>query len=108
MNSYWGGWAGHPARILMLHTDWGIQWAVTGVLRQFYTLREHDITTKVKAARYALGHLPVRWHGLIQDAINIRHGIRKSAYRFRIMRTLEAVRFLRFVIETCTIEYART
>ena len=72
MNSYWRSWAIDPRRIIVLYSDWGIPWAILGVLRQFYTFQESSITTKVRAARYALGCLPLRWHTLIQEAINIR------------------------------------
>lgn len=106
LNSYWAAWTRSPVRILMLHSDWGVQWSVTGVLRQFYSFREHGIATKVKAAQYALCHIPTRWHRLIQEAINIREGKRESLYRFRITRTFEAVNFLRFMIQRCNTQYA--
>ena len=105
LNTYWAGWASQPVRIAMLYSDWGIQWAVTGVLRQFYTFRENTITTKIKAAEYALGCLPRRWHPLIQEAINIREKKGRSAYSFRIARTFEAAGFLRFIIQTCNTLY---
>ena len=105
LNTYWAGWASRPVRIAMLYSDWGIQWAVTGVLRQFYTFRENTITTKIKAAEYALSRLPGRWHPLIQEAINIREKKSSSAYSFRIARTIEAIRFLRFIIQTCNTLY---
>ena len=85
----------------MLSSDWGIQWVVTGVLRQFYTFTENTITTKVKAARYALGHLPARWHPLIQEAINIREGTKESLYRNKIVRAADAFQFLNYIIQTC-------
>jgi hypothetical protein len=85
----------------MLLSDWGIQWAVLGVLRQFYSFRENAITTKACAGEYALTCLPARWHPLIREALRIRAGQKRSAYRFRPMRTVEALRFLRFIIQTC-------
>jgi len=42
------------------------------MLRQYYTLREKKITSKVDAGRYALEHLPQEWHPLIQEAVRIR------------------------------------
>lgn len=101
LNSYWANWASQPARMILLYSDWGIQWAITGVLRQFYTFRENTITTKIKAAEYALGCLPARWHPLIQEAINIRKKKKGSVYRFKMIRTWEAIRFLKFIIQTC-------
>jgi hypothetical protein len=105
LNTYWAGWASQPARIILLMSDWGVQWTVTGVLRQFYTLQENSVTTKIKAAEYALGCLPERWHPLIQDAIDIRKGNSRSTPWFKIARMYEAVRFLKFIIQTCNAIY---
>jgi len=105
MNSYWVSWTNRPGRILSLYSNWGIQWTVLGVLRQFYTFKENSITTKVRAARYALGCLPARWHRLIQEAIDIREGKRISAYRSRIVRMIEAVDFLKYVIQLCNTSH---
>ena len=101
LNTYWRKWTRQPDRFVVLLSDWGVQWAVLGVLRQFYSFREDSITTKTKAGEYALTCLPTRWHWLIQEAINIREGKRASAYRFRITRAVDAVKFLKFVIRTC-------
>ncbi|MGE5463089.1 MAG: aminoglycoside adenylyltransferase domain-containing protein [Syntrophothermus sp.] len=106
LNTYWRSWTTRPKRILILYSDWGIQWAVTGVLRQFYSFRENTLTTKIKAARYALDHVPERWHPIIQEAINIRENRDRSLYRFRTTRMLEAVRFLKYMIQTCNSSYS--
>lgn len=103
LNSYWMSWTKRPGRILAMYSDWGIQWAVLGVLRQFYTFNEHSITTKVRAGCYALGCLPVRWHQLIREAIDIRQGKEESTYRLRIVRMIEAVNFLKYVIQLCNV-----
>jgi hypothetical protein len=108
LNSYWAGWTKRPERILTMYSNWGIQWAVLGVLRQFYTFSENSITTKVRAGRYALGCLPARWHPLIEEAIRIREGQNESAYRFRVARMIEAVRFLRYMIQFCNVSFPRT
>ena len=99
LNTYWRKRTRHPRRIAVLYSDRGIQWAVLGVLRQFFTFRESSITTKVKAGEYALGCLPHRWHLLIQEAINIRQGRKGSSYRFRFGRMVQNVRFLNYVID---------
>ena len=101
LNTYWRSWTRRPRRIAVLYSNWGIQWAVLGVLRQFFTFRENSITTKVKAGEYALGCLPSRWHPLIQEAIDIRQGQKGSSYRFRFGRMMETVRFLNCVINIC-------
>ena len=101
LNSYWRSWTHHPRRIVVLYSDWGIQWVVLGVLRQYFTFRENSITTKVRAGEYALGSLPKQWHPLVQEAINIRQGKNDSFYRSRFGRMVETVRFLNYVIDTC-------
>ena len=101
LNTYWRSWTRHPRRVGILYSDWGIQWAVLGVLRQFFTFRENSITTKVKAGEYALGCVPRRWHSLIQEAINIRQRQNGSSSRFRSGRMMETVRFLNYLINIC-------
>jgi len=105
LNSYWVRWANRIDRHLVMLSDWGIQWAVSGVLRQYYTFTESSITTKGKAEEYALTSLPTRWHPLIQEAIDIREGHKQSAYRSRILRMREAVRLLKWVIQTCNARF---
>jgi hypothetical protein len=105
LNSYWAGWTRRPDALGALLLDRGLQWAVLGVLRQFYSFRENTITTKTKAGEYALTCVPSRWHPLIQDAIDIREGKKASAYQFRIVRMMEAVKFLKFIIQTCNASF---
>jgi hypothetical protein len=103
LNSYWASWTKRPDGFIVMLSDWGIQWTVLGVLRQFYSFRENTITTKTKAGEYALTCLPIRWHPLVQEAIDIREGKKRSAHRFRIVRAIEAVRFLKYIIQTCNL-----
>jgi len=101
LNTYWARFTDTPKRMALLLSDYGIHWTVLGVLRQFYTFREHDITSKSGAGIYALRHTPKRWHQLIQEALNIRAGTGGSYYRSRIVRALVARAFLKYVIATC-------
>ncbi|MEP7289158.1 MAG: aminoglycoside adenylyltransferase domain-containing protein [Chloroflexota bacterium] len=101
LNTYWVNFTNKPRRIAWIYTDDGLQWAVLGVLRQFYTFKEKGITSKTGAGEYALTHLPSRWHRLIQEALNIRGEVRGSLYKSRISRTVETVNFLKYVIRTC-------
>ncbi len=105
LNTYWAAWARKPVQQVKLLTDWGIQWVVLGVLRQFYTFRENDITSKLAAGKYALAHLPTKWHRLIQEALDIREGTHESHHNFRIVRAIEAVRFLNYIIESCNAQF---
>jgi hypothetical protein len=103
LNSYWASFTRNPRRVAWLLNDYGIQWAVLGVLRQFYTFRKHAITSKVGAGRYALEHTPPQWHQLIQEAINIREGSMRTAYRSRIVRAITARAFLQLIIAACAL-----
>jgi hypothetical protein len=105
LNTYWRGFTRKPPRMLWLIYDYGIQWVILGVLRQFYTFREHDITSKTGSATYGLKHLPARWHPIIQEALNIRHQTKNSLYRSRITRALDAMRFLNYIIAVCNNLY---
>jgi hypothetical protein len=88
MNTYWRSWTCQPGRVAILYSNWGIQWAVLGVLRQYFTFKENTITTKVKAGEYALGSLPQRWHPLIREAIQIRKTKQVTSYRSRLGRMM--------------------
>lgn len=101
LNTYWASWTRRPDRILVLLSDWGVQWAVLGVLRQFYSFREGSIVTKTQAGNYALTCLPSEWHPLIREAIQIREEGKRSGYFGRIGRMIHTVDFLKFVIESC-------
>ena len=101
LNTYWASWTKSPDKIVRLLTDSGIEWAVLSILRLYYSLIEHTITSKVGAGEYGLTHLPERWHCLIREALNIRNEVHGSIYRSRITRTIEAVAFLKYVIQSC-------
>ena len=101
LNSYWASWTTSPARIARLLTDDGLHWAVLGVLRQFYTFREHAITSKTDAGAYALMQVPARWQRIVQEALNLRQQTGVSAYRSRTFRAWEAVSFLKYIIRVC-------
>jgi hypothetical protein len=45
LNTYWAAYTNQPRRMAWLFADYGIQWAVLGVLRQYYTFQERDITS---------------------------------------------------------------
>jgi hypothetical protein len=106
LNTYWVRWTRRPSCLITMLSDWGIQWTVLGVLRQFYSFRENSITTKTKAGEYALTCVPTCWRRLIQEAINIRAGKKPSAYRFRVVRMVEAVNFLKYIIQSCNADFS--
>jgi hypothetical protein len=105
LNTYWASYTRNPTRMAWLLSDYGVQWAVLGVLRQYYTFREHDIISKTGAGEYALKHLPVRWHPLIQEAIAIRERDNTPFYHLRIVRAVKAISFLKYVIDVCNARW---
>jgi hypothetical protein len=98
MNTYWKLFTTNPTRIAWMLAEWGIQWTVLGVLRQYYTFCENDITSKIGAGEYALTHLPARWHKIIQEAVNIRNERPTRLYRSPLTRAYDAWQLLRYVI----------
>ncbi|MBN9392453.1 MAG: DUF4111 domain-containing protein [Chloroflexi bacterium] len=101
-NTYWASYTRKPGRMAQLLTGWGIEWAVLGSLRQLYTFRENDITSKSGAGRYALKNLPAKWHPLVQEALNLREQPdAPSLYTSKVFRAFQAVRFLRYVRKEC-------
>jgi len=81
--------------------DEEIEWSVLGVLRQFYTLKEHDITSKLGAGKYALEHLPSEWSNIIQEAIRIREQSTRSSYQTNEEKISDTIHFLTFLIQQC-------
>jgi hypothetical protein len=100
--SYWASWTRRPIRMALLLSDWGIQWTVLGVLRQFYTLRERDLTTKTGAGEYALTCLPQRWHRVIREAIRLRDTPARSLYHSRLARACDAYLLLQYIFSLFT------
>jgi hypothetical protein len=99
INSYWASFTSNPSRMTWNLSDWGVGWVVLGVLRQYYSFKEKDITSKVGAGEYALNVLPVEWHNLIQDALDIRQGRKPKHYSSRFTRAYAVIQFVRYIIE---------
>ncbi len=83
MDTYWAGWIGRLENALETdvpddsakdHLDESIAWCALGMLRQLYTLREHEITSKIGAGEYGLQVMPAQWHRLIREAIALKRG----------------------------------
>lgn len=105
LNSYWKSFTREPSRIAWLLSDYGVQWTVLGVLRQYYTVRERDITSKNSAGDYALTHIPEKWHRIVHESLNIRNQAHQSFYQSRLVRAVEAYRFLKFIIDESNSAY---
>ncbi|WP_187445052.1 aminoglycoside adenylyltransferase domain-containing protein [Rossellomorea vietnamensis] len=86
-----------------------VEWTVLGLLRQYFTLKESDITSKAEAGEYGLLNLPERWHPIIHEALNIRSNKYVKLFQFDKERVLETVKFTKYLIDHCNnIKCGRT
>ncbi|MEA0565872.1 nucleotidyltransferase domain-containing protein [Lysinibacillus irui] len=80
--------------------DLEVEWSITGMLRQFYTLQEREIVSKVEASKYALKKLPERWHNIIKDAISIREGSNIRYYNSKKQRINDMIQCMDYILNT--------
>ena len=107
MNTYWNSWTRRLGKLIAMLSDWGIQWTVLGVARQFYTIREKKVITKQRSGEYALTIVPEKWHRILKEAMRLRTKSDDAQYRSRIVRMLDAVQFVKYVIQASN-GYVRT
>lgn len=81
--------------------DEEIEWTILGLLRQFYTLRENKIISKLDAGKYGLEIVPDKWHPIITEAMNIRNGKTESYYDSEVERIRDVIHFSKYLIEAC-------
>ena len=94
LQSYWRTWATGKAHRLGLLQDASIEWAVLGVLRLWYSLREQDITSKLGAGYYALSQIEPRWHPIIRESLALRERTNERHYTSRLARARDAIALL--------------
>lgn len=87
--------------------DEEIQWSILGILRQYYTLREHDIISKLGAGEYALEHVPEEWHTIINEAAQIRNGMRQTVFESEQKRLNTASSFMEYILKESANIFAK-
>jgi len=87
--------------------DSEIEWSVLGLLRQYYTLKEHRVISKLGAGEYALLHIPEEWHQIIKEALNIRKGVGLELFTSDEQKIDMALRFSKYVISYCNSNLIR-
>lgn len=108
LNSYWISWIDRLENQLSLDNlseqvinveqlDEAIEWCTLGMLRQFFTLKEHDITSKIGSGVYGIKELPKKWHGLVHEAIAIKRLKPNRYYISQIERLADLVALLKFI-----------
>ncbi|MFJ8101177.1 aminoglycoside adenylyltransferase domain-containing protein [Lysinibacillus sp. NPDC096212] len=106
MNSYWSSRLEkikkYKAFLIPKNlVDSEVEWSITGVLRQFYTLQEHDIVSKVDACKYATHHLPEEYHNIINEAISIREGSNKRYCNSKKQRIDDTIQCMDYILKQC-------
>ena len=96
--AYWRPWLERVRgsaleRLAALHPR-RIEWGVLGVPRQLITVREGRVVSKTAAGRYARAQMDSRWHRIVDEALRLRAGERRSLYRSLSDRRSEMVAFL--------------
>lgn len=87
--------------------DMEIEWSIMGMLRQFYTLKECDITSKIDASEYALQHMPERWHPIIKEALHIRKGETIRHYPSKKQRMNDGIKCMKYIWNECNSIYQK-
>lgn len=108
MNSYWAnrttsleGAFGEINKYSLEEIDTTIEWSVLGLLRQYYTLKEQDIISKVDAGEYGLKHVPTEWHPIVKKAISIRKGVKNDHYSSDEQRVKDTIGISKYIISYC-------
>jgi hypothetical protein len=70
------------------------------VSRQFYTIHEKKVITKQRSGEYLLTIVPPKWHRILKEAIRLRTKSDGALYRSRLVRMLDAVSFIKYVLQT--------
>ncbi|TYS67858.1 GNAT family N-acetyltransferase [Sutcliffiella horikoshii] len=108
MNDYWATRVMNMEKIkkqLMTypvqHIETEMEWTVLGLLRQYYTLSEHSVISKLAAGEYGLRKLEPKWHDLIQEAMNIRKGSTERIFASNEERVNTTIHFAKELISSC-------
>jgi hypothetical protein len=108
MNTYWASriqmaetTIDHLVKLPTSQIDFEIEWTVLGLLRQYYTIKEYDIVSKLGAGEYGLTQIPMEWHDIIKEAMNIRKGIKAEIFSSETDRLDSTLRFSKCLINHC-------
>lgn len=112
MNTYWVGWIERFSNLnfdetdvldssIQSQLDEAVEWCVLGMLRQLYTIREHDITSKIGAGHYGLEIFSQKWHALMLEAISIKEQRLVSHYKSQSERHHDLIALLKMIHAEC-------
>jgi predicted nucleotidyltransferase len=117
MNTYWVSWIDRLENKLettailnqteIEQIDYAVEWCILGMLRQLYTIKESDITSKIGAGEYGLKILPKQWHELIREAIAIKRQEPIRIYSSQETRLKDLVELLQFIHTECNRHFEK-
>ncbi|TBL75757.1 nucleotidyltransferase domain-containing protein [Paenibacillus thalictri] len=115
MNSYWAGWIDRlqqpdvsdvlQSSATAKRLDQAVEWCVLGMLRQYYTINEGDVTSKIGAGTYGLAKLPEKWHPLIREAVSIKLQKPEREYESQLLRHKDLVDLLQEIVTASNEQY---
>lgn len=108
LNTYWASWIHRlenqrtqihlaDAESITRQLDEAVEWCTLGMLRQLYTLQEHEIKSKVQAGYYGITVIPQQWHELIYEAIYVKRQLSQRYYHSNEKRLNDLVALLRYI-----------
>ncbi|MGB3077740.1 MAG: aminoglycoside adenylyltransferase domain-containing protein [Saprospiraceae bacterium] len=118
INSYWNKWiARHSSfgnrKILLVAFPRFTEWVILGIARQLCTLQTGKIFSKSDAGNYCLQHLPVQYHPIVHQALEIRRDVRTipglKSYRISpsLMRANQTIECARYMISIFNASYQK-
>jgi predicted nucleotidyltransferase len=107
MNTYWKEWIRKSSRLfsrdfILLLSPERVEWGVLGVARQFYSFSEGGIVSKTDAGKWALTKVPEKYYKILQEALNIRSG-GKRTYSSRFRRRKDTLEFMNYILSVSDI-----
>jgi len=99
---YWRAWRRRALRrpigyLKSLHPQ-SVAWGVLGVPRQYVTVREGRVVSKLAAAAYVRERFAPRWHRVLDEAVRLRTGAPGPRYASPFARRREMLGFLEYAI----------
>ncbi len=107
MHSYWADWV-KTHSIWWSYKSWLlvifprlVEWGVLGLSRQYFTLKTHQIASKLEAGEYCLKNFPGEFKNILKEAIRIRKGKSGAIYPSAWLRYKETMDYMNYIIKEC-------
>lgn len=107
MQTYWKKWTNEHSKwwsyksLLLVFFPKLVEWGVLGISRQYFTLKTHEVTSKLEAGKYCLNHLPERFQNILKEAIRIRKQESGMIYPSAWLRWKETIDYMNYILKEC-------